>query len=762
MAIQWSASSGYMSVGVELWYTGDPHQGFVEVYAQFWLRSDGYGHNFTAATSWWGNVGEGSETVSFSSPRGATVYKDMGTSHWREDLLPNQERSVGVGYSLGPIWNGGRPSLQAWLTLPARPAKPPTAPSYCKAALLPDGKSVSVSWPAAKPADSSSPIRSYVIERWDAYADNQSGPWLPREWHVVTWVNVTGSNAPSFSVIDDRAVYPNNRFWYRVYASPVIPTRVRDVSDFVPGPASPMSAGVSTRPAPVTELTASKTRDGKISISWTTSFPYPQDATVEIYDGDDKVGTVRADADGWVHTNADLQVPHTYYAYVKTDSLESNRSAPSNTIQVLQKPGIPGVRKPGAYAPVGQVMVAWSHTSIDETWQEAAEIRYARVTSEVGNTPSWTTVSVSGAAQEKVLDLPAGVYTYQIRTKGQFREYSEWSPARRTTVTYAPVVALAPNANTLDKSVFEGAISVSHVQGSSTTISTVVAELLSADMQIIEQISGDASVIRAIPSFSRAALVFKARLENKTAYVVRIALTDGFGLTTSVERRYNVEYPTPPQPIVTAEWEETEGDMLISIASPSIPAGAKTPATVETRLERSIDGGSTWTLVADRLPPSTMYRDRQCMTNGVTKYRVTATSAMPSSSVTIVDALADSQAVWLSAGQGFSRVARLAWDPATGSSMGLVNREVKHFAGRDLGVEMSGTQRQRVVTVSATLVDASERERRAVEDLAFMPAPFMYRDPLGRVLYGSLSDVQLDREVGGIWRVSAKLTEVGV
>ena len=128
MAIQWSASSGYMSVGVEMWYTGDPHQGYVEVYAQFWLRSDGYGHNFSAKTNWWGNVGTGSETVSFSSPTGGTVYKDMGTSHWREDLLPNQERSIGVGYSLGPIWNGGHPALQAWLTLPARPAKPPSAP----------------------------------------------------------------------------------------------------------------------------------------------------------------------------------------------------------------------------------------------------------------------------------------------------------------------------------------------------------------------------------------------------------------------------------------------------------------------------------------------------------------------------------------------------------------------------------------------------------------------------------------------------------
>ena len=116
--------------------------------------------------------------------------------------------------------------------------------------------------------------------------------------------------------------------------------------------------------------------------------------------------------------------------------------------------------------------------------------------------------------------------------------------------------------------------------------------------------------------------------------------------------------------------------------------------------------------------------------------------------------------MWISAGLGFSRSVRLAWNPVTGSQLGLVNREVKYFAGRKLGVELSGTQRQRVVQVSAALLDSSERERQALEDLAYMPAPFMYRDPLGRVLYGSLSDVQLGREVGGIWSVSAKLTEV--
>jgi hypothetical protein len=582
----------------------------------------------------------------------------------------------------------------------------------------------------------------------------------------VAWVNAEGATAPVFKLADGKAVYANDRFWYRVSASTVIPSRVRDVSDFMPGPPSPQSNGVSTDPAPVSELTASKNERGQIRVTWKTTFAYPQDATVEIWDGDKKVGEVRADADGWVHETADLQVQHTYHAIIRTDNLESERSAPSNTIQVLQKPGIPAVSGPGAYATVGAVPFTWAHTSLDETWQEAAEIRYATVYTETadghraGEATPWKFASVTGSAQTKTIDLPAGVIDYQIRTKGQYREYSDWSPVRRTTVTYAPVVALAPDSLTLDRSAFDGALTVSHVKGSSTTISTVLCELLSSNMQAIEQIKGTAAALGAEPTFSRAPLRFKARLENRTEYVVRVTLTDGYGLATTVQRRYKVEYPTPPEPIVTASWEEDEGDMLISIASPAVPAGSKQPPTVETRLERSIDGGSTWTIVADKLPPSTMYKDRECLTNGTTKYRVTATSAMPSSSVTIIDALADSQAVWISAGLGFSRSVRLGWNPVTGSQLGLVNREVKYFAGRKLGVELSGTQRQRVMQVSAALLDSSERERQALEDLAYMPAPFMYRDPLGRVLYGSLSDVQLGREVGGIWSVSAKLTEV--
>ena len=579
-------------------------------------------------------------------------------------------------------------------------------------------------------------------------------------------MNAENATVPVFKMVDDKAVYANDRFWYRVYASPIIPTRVRDVSDFIPGPPSPDSNGVSTPPSPVAELTAAKNEHGQIRITWKTTFAYPQDATVEILDGDKKVGEVRADADGWVHETADLQVPHTYYAYIKTDGLESERSAASNVIQVLQKPGIPAVSGPGTYAPVGAVPFTWAHNSLDETWQEAADIRYATVYTETanghraGDSGPWQSVSVTGSTQTKTIDLPTGVIDYQIRTKGQYREYSDWSPTRRTTVTYAPVVALAPDALTLDRSAFDGALVVSHVKGSSTTISTVLCELLSANLQAIEQIKGSTTALGVSPEFSRAPLRFKARLENRTEYVVRATLTDGYGLSTTVQRRYKVEYPTPPEPIVTASWEEDEGDMLISIASPTVPTGSTQPPTVETRLERSIDGGSTWTLVADKLPPSTMYKDRECLTNGTTKYRVTATSAMPSSSVTVIDALADSQAVWISAGQGFSRSVRLAWNPVTGSQLGLVNREVKYFAGRQLGVELSGTQRQRVVQVSAALLDSSARERRALEDLAYMPAPFMYRDPLSRVLYGSLSDVQFGREVGGVWTVSAKLTEV--
>lgn len=760
MAIQWSASSGYMSVGVEMWYTGDPVSGQVEVHAQFWLRSDGYGHQFTARTDWWGNVGTGSEQVSFSSPTGATVYKDMGTSHWTENLLPNQGRSVGVGYSLGPIWNGGHPSVQAWLDLPARPARPPKAPAWCRARLLADGARVEVTWPKAAPADASSPVRSYVVERWDAYSDSSSGPWNPREWHAVAWINADGNNASEFSVIDSWSLYQDDRFWYRVSASPITPpTWIRAASDFLPGPPSPTSGGVSTRPKPATALRATKDAQGRIRITWRVSFPYPSDATVEIYDGDDKVGAVRADADGWTHDQADPQVPHTYYAYVKTDALESERSAASNTIQVLQKPGVPGIQAPGQYAAAGATTVTWAHNSLDDTWQEAAEIRW-RLWNLV-ETTAWTTVTVTGPAQTRVLDLPTGDIEFQVRTKGAYKEYSDWTTARRTLVTNPPVVSLAPEDTTITQSAFAGTIVVTHPTGSAPTTARVEASLLDQAGAVIEQIKGPAPVLGAAPDFTRANLRFRARLENKRAYTVRVAITDGYGLTTTLSRTYTIEYPTPPAPIVTTTWDDAEGHQIVSIASPAVPAGGKTPPAVETRLERSIDGGTTWETVADHLPPSTMLTDREALSAGTTTYRCTATSALPSSITTTVEALADSESIWINAGAGFGRALRLAWDPRTGMSVGLVNREVKYFAGRAAGVEMSGTQRQRVVSVSATLLDASVRERAAVEELAYMPAPFMYRDPMGRKLYGSLSDVSLDREIGGVWKMTARLTEVG-
>lgn len=74
---------------------------------------------------------------------------------------------------------------------------------------------------------------------------------------------------------------------------------------------------------------------------------------------------------------------------------------------------------------------------------------------------------------------------------------------------------------------------------------------------------------------------------------------------------------------------------------------------------------------------------------------------------------------------------------------------------------MSGVQKVRQVSLSATLLDERLDLLDRLEALSYATAPFLYRDPLGRRIYTSLSGLQMDRAVGGTWSVSASLEEVG-
>ena len=916
----WSASSGYMSVGIDLSYEGDPDRGWVNVHAIVYARSDGYGHSFSSTWSWWGDCGSGSEGFSFSSGYGATVTKVI--SDWRFSVWTayGQSKWIKVGASLGPIWNGGNPSVEAWIQIPARQYRAPGAPSAVTATRQSE-KQVLVSW-TLPGASTEAPVQQIGVQR-RSLGDPQ--------WKQMVWL--TDPSATSWT---DTAMPGNDQVEYRVQTWN---------SGGYSAHADASSAVTSSVAAP-SGVTAAKDSSGSIIVSWLAN--YPGGGAFEVFDNGVKVGeapVVSGVVPSFTHVGPDPQVTHTYTVKQIDGGVSSPLSAPSPTVQLLAKPNPPRLVCPAGTVQSGAVVLEWDHNPVDSTSQSAAEIRYRD-----RGASSWTTRSLTTAHQLSVT-LVAGSYEWQARTKGLHAEFSAWSAVNAFTVADVPTVTISSPVGGATLNLSRCAITWEFFQAQGAGQSAAEAELLDASGAVVEraQVSGGAKT-----------LSFSTPLTDAASYSTRVRVRSGHGLwSTWAEARFSVSFPAPPVPRAEATWDEAQGLAVLSImneaplptsrtfenrvynprmvlngnggirgvyglevgtstvvrsapnggaeievlkeskafisqggipmlrgksyvlrfeadgeiselnrrtyiqhaASPytniypadskdeytrglniltftipddeskwpdnrgifviAIPKrpGAKiifdrlgvygpfesedeahaygaeyfdgdsgpnatiggqsysvrwsgvpnfsttigtpnSPAAVSNRVERSVDGGETWEVVADSVAISSSVTDRESLSAGTTLYRVSALTDLPSSSSRIIELHADSDAVWLSGGRGFSTAVPLNWDPQHSTAVGLVNRKVHYFAGRRLGVEMSGTQRKRSVSVSATLLDERLDLIRRLEELSYLPAPFLYRDPLGRRIYGSLSGVQMDRAVGGKWQVAAVVEEV--
>jgi len=181
---------------------------------------------------------------------------------------------------------------------------------------------------------------------------------------------------------------------------------------------------------------------------------------------------------------------------------------------------------------------------------------------------------------------------------------------------------------------------------------------------------------------------------------------------------------------------------------------------VRNRVERSDDGGHTWAIITEDLPMSGSLSDYEALSHGAVSYRVTATSDLPSSSVVTKELPIESWAMWLGGGENFGLTVPLRWDPLHSCKTGLVNRKIHRFAGRTKGVEMSSKHREKTLSLSAVLTDENWDLLQRLEELSYLPAPFLYRDPMGRRVYCSVRDVSLDRALSGKWQVKIEVEEV--
>lgn len=189
------------------------------------------------------------------------------------------------------------------------------------------------------------------------------------------------------------------------------------------------------------------------------------------------------------------------------------------------------------------------------------------------------------------------------------------------------------------------------------------------------------------------------------------------------------------------------------------------PETVSATIERSIDGGRTWEPVLVETPITGLdlvnFSDWESLSNGETMYRVTAITAAGAVSVTPITGTADSGAVWLSGGVGYSDTARLLHSPKI-SITAKRERSLHYYKGRTLPVAYAGEGAGRSVNVAGMIPEDSPDVAQVnhLADLIMSAEPlFVFRDPDGRRIYGSPSGVTLPRRQHQLWDYEFSLEE---
>lgn len=739
MAITWGGTSGYLQLGIDvLAYPGRvrPDTQSVRLVVVYYIRAAGYGHNFTDTLRLGGRI-TGSQGYSFSSPVDGWTSKEIAR---REVTIPTSTRQQTVTFSAstGPVWNGGTPSVSRSHVIGARGYEPPRPPKNPLAAWQRDGLT-RVSWtPDYTGRDGLYPWDGVSIRRWKL--SEKRWEYVARvPWHVKTWDDV---NAPVGEHTEYDVQAYNDAGW-----SPVV-----------------WAGPVNTRPLPPTGVRAVKT-GSDITVSWSVP-DYPGYYTgFTVYDNGVKVGDAAGGAREWTHVNPSATGAHVYTVSAWTANnarntvtaglkLESSRSAPSNTVAILARPYAPQDLSPsGVTVPLEDeaARLSWRHNPADASTQSYYQIRYRQAEG------SWNTTSITkSTAQQYRLPLSGvGRVEWQVRSWGSYKPgvedgASPWSPVSSFTVENRPAVNVtAPSAGEYDRSKLTVEWSYLQEQGSGQSGAKITVTD-TADGSVL-----DSAVVQG--AVSRYAVRRTVQDEHEYRITVQVRSESGLWSDTATVT-VQVRYAQPPVPVVSVSWDEQSGMMSVQIMNPE-----GEPKTVSNTVERSVDGGSTWELVADGLPVQATVTDSECLSTGTTRYRVTATSSLPSSSTVVVDAEADSEAMWIGAGAGYADAIRLPYNPEVSFTPSMPGRETYRFAGRVMRVMVDGTGVDRSWQVAARLIpgDDSNCSPRDVDRVALTPGPVCYRNPDGVRIYAAMGSPTLKRGTGGVcWDISCELVEV--
>lgn len=697
----------------------------VEIYSKFAL-------SWSGSTLWWRGAGSGSQPVSYY---GTGVWITVKT--WTNSISPGETQTLIVTWSQPAVSNTPATAPSTSVTI-SRPYNPPAPPSGLTATRNSDSQGT-LTW--TNHATSSAPYSQIQVAR---QVDGGGYATIATLDGGATSYTVTGTSPGHRYDHQVRAVGPGGTSrWHRVgYAS-----------DY------------STTPVAPTGSTATKQADNSIV---TTAAAYPGFYWGISYDvgrlsGGATTPTVLATGlPSMSHTDTSPN-PSQTHAYVwRARYVESGApspdptlvgpwSSPSATVQ-LQAPPNP----PSSLSPNGAVFDAteartfsWQHNPVDTTAQTAFEVHYRE-----SGASTWTSLGqiTSSSTQH---DFPADTFTngssweWQVRTWGADEDPSDWSPTATFTTSAAPTATIQ-----------------SPEMGSTLTGATCTLVWVFYDEDGTAQSQWRAELIRDGVTLetrsgtgTASAVTFTTRLDNAATYTARVQVRDGSGLWSAWDvTTFTTDFAEPATPVVSLSWDEDRGAVVVSIENTN--AAGLVADTAHNTVERSLDGGQTWVVVAEGVAVDGSVSDATVPLGVDALYRAVAWSDLPSSATGEAAGITTpaTSGFWAAGGVTVRIMQRVGEAPIIDSVRGLATRVLHRFAGRTFPVETAGTARSRTASVAFSV---SAEDMPLVEQLAYSPAPHLIRAPDGQVIWASISDVDTPRMAAlDWWNVGFTATEI--
>lgn len=357
--------------------------------------------------------------------------------------------------------------------------------------------------------------------------------------------------------------------------------------------------------------------------------------------------------------------------------------------------------------------------------------------------------------------LNGKAYEWQVKTAGEYTTapyWSPWSSSYYINTTTRPTTSITNPKDKLD------------VGYTAWGYDTLVVDWLYADAEGTPLLSSKIDVYNAFgqPLYTTethssvqtlSVPVSALKLASGYDYIVSVQTQDAHNMWSLADTNtFAVLYASPPTPTMYISVLKDIGAISIEVTNP-----VGTPAAINNRLWRSVDGGPYTLLETTTIPagvPTAFIDYIPSLTKTNTYYvdAIAATGASSSSSVYNINMEDTHDRIWFNAGSDFSTRTYFCCNPSVSESFSL-NKTIHHFAGRSKPVEFTGTNTDKTINVKG-FVDLSLSSFESFESIINAKTPVCYRDCYGRRLFVSFGEISFDQKYLNYADFSAKLVEV--